>query len=951
MGFNAHSLINKDRRDLLELGVQYQNFDILIISETWWQKELPDSILHLSNYLLASRSDRKSPDNNIHGGGGVAIYVKRGIKYHSTSNFNIQDYAQIAGLKIKDLQIVGIYRKPGDDINLDQRVCEVISSKYTSDKIIIAGDVNLPHTNWEKKIYPSRPAKKWGELVHQMALTQLITEPTQDIGNQLDCFFVRSSHDCSASDVEVDRDLISFSDHFCTSVNLEVIVRREPQEKEVLDEKRINWEDYELKTKEYGIIAKIDSQNDAFGKWSEVMNCLLTARNSTCPKKVVKLGKSPVWINPHIQRMLRKDQRLRSLSKLNANSHLKRKRIFLWKKHHNVLKKKVKQSRDDYEIKKVNNYQKDSKSLFRDMKLARGSGTRELPVISPDGAPLISDQEKAQAFQDRFLTVYSNPISDTNIDWPQEWGLNDVEFTVKDVKCAIKELKPDSSPGNDQLGPKYYKHCDFSVILALVTLYNFIFQNCDIPIDFLNSMVIPIWKNKGSMSDLATYRQITLLCTAFKIMESIIIKKIKAHLSNFGLNDYWQHGFQAQKSTITNLMTSWDYISKTVDEGGGAICISLDFSNAFDSLDINQLLLALKSKGIGGKLGAFLQTWLKGRTQFVRVNEGTSSSGSCPSGIPQGSHGGPAYFCILLSYVVNNLPLDGAETEINLKIISFADDTRVSFEVKNEHQHSIAQKVLNIMSTAFKSAGLKLNASKSVMVIYGKEMYPKPYQIDGAEVEVLSQSLELGCIFSNNMSFKCQIERNVSKAAAFVFMIRNSMKSRNFYVLNKLYMTYYIPIVTYASQIWAGDYVYVREMLYASFRNFWRLGNGYITPNDDVMDPYQITLKNNFTLLFQILKGENCLSQSNIFDYVQGVTRSVSNVELQVQRNKTRTRDAFFTTNVAKMYNDLPLAIRQSQSTSLFKTRIKEHIKIAFKRLYPFDYRPLHVRFSIDNRS
>ena len=946
MGYNTRSLLQKSRRDLLELGVEYENFDILVITETWWKKELPSAILQLAKYTLAARTDRKTPPTDKHPGGGVAIYVKKGIKFHSITSHNVQDHAQIAGIKVKDLQILGVYRAPADNVTLDQRTCEIISTKYTSDRIFIAGDINLPKTDWDKLIFPSRPAKAWGEMVHQMALTQIIREPTQDRGNQLDCFFIRSSHSYSVSELVVDRDLFGgFSDHYCTYVNVEAIVRKEVQEKEILDEKKIDWDEYKEKTRNYRIIPKVDRELDASNKWVQINNCLLTARDATCPKRTIKLGKAPVWINPQIQRLLRKDQRLRTRSKLEANSHLKRKRIFLWKKHHNFLKQKVKNSRNNYEIEKVNSYQKDSKSLFRDMKFARGSGTKEVPINAIDGAPLETDQDKAQAFQDRFLQVYSVPEENITMDWPNEWGLNDIEFSIADVKSTIKNLKADSSPGSDQLGPKYYKNCDISVIFALATLYNFMMQNCDIPLAFLDSMVIPIWKNKGSISDLLTYRQITLLITAFKIMESIIIKRIKAHISEFDLGDTWQHGFQAQKSTVTNLVTTWDYLSKVVDEGGGAICVSLDFSNAFDSLDIDQLLLALKSKGIGGKLGAFLEKWLKSRTQFVKIENSRSSSGKCGSGVPQGSHGGPAYFCILLSYVINNLPLDGAEEEINAKIISFADDTRVSFEVSSLRHHKIAQNLLDTMSRAFQKAGLKLNASKSIMVIYGKGMIDKPFTIDGATVDIQKQSLELGCIFSNNMSFKCQVERNVTKAKAFVFMIRNSMKARNFQVLNKLYMTYFVPIVTYASQVWAGDFNYVREMMHASFRNFWRLGNGHIVPNESVLDPYQITIKNNLTLLFQILKNENCLSQSNFFTFTQGVTRSASNYELVTPWNNTKTRDKFFTTSVIKLYNALPLEIRKSNSTNIFKSKIKEYVRVSFPRPTWFDYRPLHIRF------
>ena len=948
MTLNARSLIEKGRRDIIEASIQFENHDILIFTETWWRDFIPSSILEFHNYSLAARSDRSTdPTKQIHTGGGVAIYVKLGIKYHSITNFNIQDYAQVAGIKIRDLQIVGVYRKPGDNFAFDQRLCEIISSTYTSDSVVIGGDMNLPHTDWDREIYKSRPAKRWGELVQEMALQQLVRGSTQDKGNQLDCIFVRSSECLNATDLKVENDLFTtLTDHFCISLNIEVIVNRDVKVKTVLDEKNMDWEKFKDSTRSSDILPSVQISSNPIEIWNKISGCILSARDSSCPTKEVKLGKSPAWISPSLQRSLRKEKRLRKLSNQISNGDVMRRRKRAWKFHHRILKKQVKKSRYDYEVKKILSYQKDSKSLFRDMKKARNAQTRDLPISSPDGAPLESNKDKAQAFQNQFLSVYSEP-TDIDFQWPDNWGLNDIRFTPEEIKEEIKGMKSDSSPGKDRIGPLYYKNCDISVVIALCELYNCMFENTEFPPDFLNSVVIPIWKNKGKQSDVCTYRQITLLCVAFKIMESIIIKRIKAHLEDFDLNDKWQHGFQSKKSTITNLMTTWEYLSQTVDSGGGATCVSLDFSNAFDTLDLNHLLLALKSKGIGGKLGAFLEKWLKQRTQFVQVEGEVSTSATCGSGVPQGSHGGPTYFSILLSYVIENLPLDGAEKEVNMNIISFADDTRVTFEITSERHLLIAQRTLDILSESFKKVGLKLNASKSTVVVYGNNYLLRPLMIDGAAVQESNQSLELGCIFSNSMSFKNQLERNIAKAAAFVYTIRNSMKVRTYSVLKKLYMTYFCPIVLYASQIWAGDYVYIREALYRSFRNFWRLGNGKIVPTSDILDPYQLSLQNSLTFLFQSLRGENCLTHSNMFIEIEGVTRSATNGLLLIPKNRTKIRDAFYTTYIVNLFNNLPCSLRQSCSTNVFKKNLKEYIKLEFQRK-DFDYRPVRVIYQYD---
>ena len=946
MLLNARSLREKSKRITLEAFIEYEEIEVLIITETWWQEQFPSAILQLQNFTLAARCDRiaqsiRSP------GGDVAIYVKKNINFHSVSINNIQNYSQIAGIRIKDLQIVGVYRKPCNNWALDKRTCDFIADKYTNDNIIIAGDTNLPYTDWKAQRFPSRPSRCWRDLCHQMSLEQIVEDPTHEKGNLLDCIFVKSSNRMITGKPEVDRDIFTngFTDHYCVKACVRVVVKREVQEKEVLDEKNMDWEKYKEETKNYRVIPKVDRQEEANGKWNEINSCLVIARDTVGKKKVIKLGKSPVWMSHDLQKAMRKDQRLRKLTKQPSSERLKKRRISKWKFHHKGLQKRIKESRVNFEIKKVAEYKKDSKALFRDMKRARGGECKQLPVNSPDGAALVTNVEKAVAFQNRFLSVYTKPKEEEEeIIWTENWGLNDIEFSPNDIKKVIKDMKIDSSPGKDRIGAKYYKNADLSVVFALTDLYNHSMKNTDIPTDFLNSMVIPIWKNKGSISDISKYRQITMEITGFKIMIALITHRINAHLEENGMVDGWQHGFQKKKSTTTNLMTSWEYISKIVDDGGGIISISLDFSNAFDSLDLNQLMLALQSKGIGGKLGAFIEKWLKTRSQFVNIDGEKSHSAICGSGVAQGSHAAPTLFCILLSYIIGKIDLTPYEEEIDAKILSFADDTRILLQSSSLRHHQMAQTLLDTLNTEFKKAGLTLNASKSIEVIYGKNMLPYPFVIDGEEVEIKNQSLELGCLFTNNMSFKDQLERNVNKASGFVFTVMNTMKVRNFSTLKKLYMTYFVPILLYASQLFVGDYIYTREALYASFRQFWRLGNGQIIPGKKILDPYQIAIKNNLTFLFQILRGENCLEASQFVTQIGGITRSASNKMLLVPENKTRIRDSFFTTSTVKWYNELPLNIKESESTNIFKKRVTEHVQDAFKRI-DFDYRPLRVRF------
>ena len=74
-----------------------------------------------------------------------------------------------------------------------------------------------------------------------------------------------------------------------------------------------------------------------------------------------------------------------------------------------------------------------------------------------------------------------------------------------------------------------------------------------IPQDWKTANVIPIFK-KGSKSDAANYRPVSLTSVPCKIMESLIKTSMTSFLDENKIITDSQHGFMKQRSCLTNLL-------------------------------------------------------------------------------------------------------------------------------------------------------------------------------------------------------------------------------------------------------------------------------------------------------------------------------------------------------------------------------------------------------------
>lgn len=152
--------------------------------------------------------------------------------------------------------------------------------------------------------------------------------------------------------------------------------------------------------------------------------------------------------------------------------------------------------------------------------------------------------------------------------------------------------------------------------------------------------------------------------------------------------------------------------------------IYLDFAKAFDTVPHQRLLHKLKGYGVGGSILAWIESFLIGRKQRVRVAGSYSNWSSVLSGVPQGSVLGPLLFVCY----INDMP-DAIKSFIYL----YVDDTKLFRPMFNESDTQAPQTDLDNLVDWAKTWQLQFNVSKCKMMHFG--IRKEPYSlltIDGS---------------------------------------------------------------------------------------------------------------------------------------------------------------------------------------------------------------------------
>ena len=507
---------------------------------------------------------------------------------------------------------------------------------------------------------------------------------------------------------------------------------------------------------------------------------------------------------------------------------------------------------------------------------------------------------------------------------PVEADLNDVCVSKEKIAEKIEKLKPGKSPGPDNVTVKILQTFKTSLVLPLEILFRKSLNSGNVPSEWKEANVVPIFK-KGSKKEPGNYRPVSLTSIVCKIMESLLRDGIVDHLKKNSLINNSQHGFMSSKSCQTNLLEFLEIVTQIWDSSTPLDLVYLDFAKAFDKVPHSKLIAKLAAHGISGQVLNWIQDWLTGRRQRVKVNGEMSDWEWVLSGVPQGSVLGPICFIIFIN------DIDETAKFITL-IKKFADDTKIGQKIQTLEDRDKLQECLNYLVNWGSTWGMEFNVKKCKVLHLGNSNPKFTYQMNGLDLVEVEEETDVGVRITNDLKSSKQCRIAAGKARGVLAQLTRSFHYRDKYVFVRLYKQYVRPHLEYAISAWSpaqeGDKE-VLEKVQKCFLSFipGLKGETYEEKLKEIYLPSLEERRKRYDMIqvYKIVHQVDDVKREDFFVMASTQIRSTrltaDPLNIVLQKCRTEIRRKFFTNRIVEDWNRLPSEVKSAPKVNTFKRR------------------------------
>lgn len=380
--------------------------------------------------------------------------------------------------------------------------------------------------------------------------------------------------------------------------------------------------------------------------------------------------------------------------------------------------------------------------------------------------------------------------------------MNKEEFEIRPLELwsttrLLQQVKPDTSAGPDDIPPFLIQKLAHFMAPNINHLYNSSIGIGSLPSEWKKANVVPVYKKKGSKSELENYRPISILSTLGRILEKNVATQLQEYCDRHSVIPIEQFGFRKNSSCELALLAALENWIQALSVGKYVGVLLIDLSKAFDSINHGQLLQELQHIGCTQQSIQWFSSFFSGRQQRVKAGESTAGWHSVNKGVPQGSPLSPLLFNIM----VRDLPVC-----CNADTFQFADDlSNSAADVCLDSLTVKLQDIYNNVKAFCDKRNLSINLEKTQLIVLKspRKHLPSNFHItlDNVVISPSSTVKLLGVTLDQHLTMAAHIDMVIKKCHGLLGMLRRATVYLPTELLKLIYTSVIRSHLEYASAV------------------------------------------------------------------------------------------------------------------------------------------------------
>lgn len=427
------------------------------------------------------------------------------------------------------------------------------------------------------------------------------------------------------------------------------------------------------------------------------------------------------------------------------------------------------------------------------------------PIRKTDGSWAKNSKEKAETIAQYLVNVFkpfpSNGNCEDNIhetlEAPYQMSLPVKSVKLSEIKKIIKTVNPNKAPGFDLITGRILKELPEKVVRLITIIFNAILRVGYFPDQWKVAQIIVVPKPGKPLHDVTSYRPISLLPIMSKLLEKIILERLRPILDQNDIIPSYQFGFRPGHSTLEQVHRVVNIINSALEEKKFCSAAFLDIRQAFDKVWHTGLLSKIKYL-LPHPFFVIIKSFLSNRFFTVKFQTEETQMFPIQAGVPQGSVLAP----ILYSIYTADMPVTD-----NTTTATYADDTTVQAVHKLPHlatQH--LQEHLNLIQVWQKKWRIRINETKSTHVTFTlKQGTCPPVFMNNTQIPQTDTTKYLGIHLDRRLNWRTHIvtkRKQLDLKFKQLYWLLGRTSTLTLSNKTLVYKTILKPIWTYGIQLW-----------------------------------------------------------------------------------------------------------------------------------------------------